>query len=74
MELTKEEIQERKELKYKLWEAKVERNKRLTETLDEIGWGGKEAKKEHRGKKKNKIWKIKKNQIENTRSGGNRRS
>ena len=39
IELIKDQIQERKELRYKVWEAKIKRNKSLTEMLVEIGWG-----------------------------------
>ena len=44
IELTEEERQEREELRYEIWEAKIGRNKRATETIEEMGWGKKKLK------------------------------
>ena len=38
IELTEEEIQKKTELRYKVWEAKIEKNRNLTGTLGGIGW------------------------------------
>ena len=57
IELTEEERQKRKELRYEIWEAKVEKSKSLTETMAGMGWGKgklKRKKKKERGKKKKK--------------------
>ena len=37
-ELTEEERQEREELRYEIWEARIGKNKRATETMEEMGW------------------------------------
>ena len=41
IELTEEERQEREELRYEIWEAKIGRHKRATGTMEEMGWGKK---------------------------------
>ena len=54
IELIKDQIQERKELRYKVWEAKIKRNKSLTEMLVEIGWGKRKLKRRRKIGRKEK--------------------
>ena len=43
-----EERQQRGELGYETWEAKVEKRKRITETIEEMGWGERKLKSKGR--------------------------
>ena len=44
IELTEEERQQRKELRYEIWETKVGKTRRITETIEEMGWGKRKLK------------------------------